>query len=114
VHEKLISAVKRVEFVSDRMSYIILRGHWCHIILLNVHDPTKHKTNDVKDSFYEEFECVFDKFPKHKLCSHFILSEHLMEPKGLLPNSQELSVWSYPEPDQSSPHHPMPPLEVYE
>jgi hypothetical protein len=27
---KSISAVKRVEFVSDRLSYIILRGLWCH------------------------------------------------------------------------------------
>jgi hypothetical protein len=26
VHKQIISAVKRVEFVSDRMSYIILRG----------------------------------------------------------------------------------------
>jgi hypothetical protein len=37
VHERLVSAVKRVEFVSDRMSYIILRGRWCDIIVLNVH-----------------------------------------------------------------------------
>jgi hypothetical protein len=29
VHKKIISAVKRVEFVNNRMSYIILR---CHII----------------------------------------------------------------------------------
>jgi hypothetical protein len=28
VHRRLISAVKRVEFVSDRMSYIIIRGCW--------------------------------------------------------------------------------------
>jgi hypothetical protein len=26
VHKRIISAVKRVEFVSDRMSYMILRG----------------------------------------------------------------------------------------
>jgi hypothetical protein len=26
VHKRIISAVKRLEFVSDRMSYIILRG----------------------------------------------------------------------------------------
>jgi hypothetical protein len=58
------SAVKRVEFVSDRMSYIILRGCWCHIIVLNIHAPTEDKTDDVKDSFYEELERVFDKFPK--------------------------------------------------
>jgi hypothetical protein len=28
VHKRIISAVKRVEIVSDMMSYIILRGHW--------------------------------------------------------------------------------------
>jgi len=27
VHHRVVSAVKRVEFVSDRMSYIVLRGH---------------------------------------------------------------------------------------
>jgi hypothetical protein len=36
-----MSAVKRVEFVSDRMSYITLRGRWCNIIVLNVHAPTE-------------------------------------------------------------------------
>jgi hypothetical protein len=44
------------------MSYIILRSRWCHIVL-NVHAPT----DDVKDSFYEEFERVFDKFPKYHM-----------------------------------------------
>jgi hypothetical protein len=63
VHKRIISAVKRVEFVSDRMSYIMLRGRLCHIFVLNVHAPTEDKTDDVKDSFYEELECVFDKFP---------------------------------------------------
>jgi hypothetical protein len=32
MHKKIISVVKWVEFVSDRMPYIILRGRWCHII----------------------------------------------------------------------------------
>jgi hypothetical protein len=40
IHKRIISAVKRVEFVSDRMSYIILRVFWCDIIL-NVHAPTE-------------------------------------------------------------------------
>jgi hypothetical protein len=30
VHKRIISAVKRVEFDSDRVSYIIPRGRWCH------------------------------------------------------------------------------------
>jgi hypothetical protein len=46
------------------MSFITLRGCWCHIIVLNVHAPTDDKTQDVKDRFYEELE-RFDKFPKY-------------------------------------------------
>jgi hypothetical protein len=62
-----LSAVKRVEFVSDRMSYIILRGHWCNIIILNVHAPTEDKIVDTKDRFYVELEQVFYKFPKYHM-----------------------------------------------
>ena len=36
-HHRIVSAVKRVEFVSGRMSYIFLRGRWCNIISFNVH-----------------------------------------------------------------------------
>jgi hypothetical protein len=70
VHKRIISAVKRVEFVCDRMSYIILRGRWYDIILLNVHFPTEDKIDDVKDRLYEELELVFDIFPKYhrKFC----------------------------------------------
>jgi hypothetical protein len=67
MHKRIISAVNRVEFVSDRMSYIILSSRWCHIIVLNVHAPTEDKTDDVKDSFYEELESVFNKFPKYHM-----------------------------------------------
>jgi exonuclease III len=49
------------------MSYIILRGRWCLIIVLNVHAPTEDKTDEVKDSFYEELERVFDRFPKYHM-----------------------------------------------
>jgi hypothetical protein len=63
VHKKIIGAVEKVEFIIDRLSYIILRGCWCYIIVMNVHAPTEDKTDDVKDSFYEEMEHVFDKFP---------------------------------------------------
>jgi hypothetical protein len=32
VHKRIIAAVKRIKFVSDRMSCIILRGCWYHIV----------------------------------------------------------------------------------
>jgi hypothetical protein len=54
-----------VEFISDRMSYIILIGRWCNIIVLNVHAPCEDKGDDVKDSFYEELGGVFDQFPRY-------------------------------------------------
>ena len=43
VHQRIASAVKRVGFVSDRMSYLVLRGRWCNIIALNVHAPSEEK-----------------------------------------------------------------------
>jgi hypothetical protein len=33
-----------------------------HDIVLNVHAPAEDKINDMKDSFCEELEHVFDKF----------------------------------------------------
>ena len=32
VHQRIASALKRVEFVSDRVSYIVLRGRWCNVM----------------------------------------------------------------------------------
>ena len=59
VQHRIISAVKIVEFVSDRVTYIVLRGRWCNIIILNVHALSEEKSDDSKDSFYEELEQVF-------------------------------------------------------
>jgi hypothetical protein len=43
--------VKGVWFVSDRMSYIDLRGCWCNIILLNVHAPSEERSDSLKTVF---------------------------------------------------------------
>jgi hypothetical protein len=45
--------------------YIILRGCWCDIIILNVHAPTEDKNDGMKDRFYEDLVRVFNKFPKY-------------------------------------------------
>jgi hypothetical protein len=50
------------------MSYIILRGHWWNIIVLNVHAPCEDKSDDINNSFfYEELGCVFDQFPRYNM-----------------------------------------------
>jgi len=33
VHHRIVSAFKTIEYVSDRVSYIVLRGCWCNIIV---------------------------------------------------------------------------------
>jgi hypothetical protein len=48
-----MSAVKIFKSVGYRISYIILRGHWCYIIVLYVHAPREEK-NYVKDIFCKE------------------------------------------------------------
>jgi hypothetical protein len=65
VHKRIVSAAMRVKSVGDRISYIVSRSHWCHIIELNFHAPTQDKTDDVKDTFYKELIRVFDKLPKY-------------------------------------------------
>jgi exonuclease III len=60
VRHRIVSAVERIEFVRDTMLYIVLRGRWCNIIVLNVYAPSEEKSGNKKDSFYEELEQVFD------------------------------------------------------
>jgi hypothetical protein len=48
VHKRIISAVKKVELVSDRMSPIAM----------NVHAPTENEADNEKECFYEELDLV--------------------------------------------------------
>ena len=43
IHHRIILVVKRIEFVSNRVSYIALRGRWHNIIVQNVHAPSEEK-----------------------------------------------------------------------
>ena len=42
----------------------MLKGRWLHIIVVIVHAASEDKSEELKDSFYEELE-VFDHFPKY-------------------------------------------------
>jgi hypothetical protein len=51
VDRRMISAVKRVEFLKNRMTHIVMRGCWCNIIVLNRHASSEEKSDDSKDNF---------------------------------------------------------------
>lgn len=44
----IISAVRRVKLVIVMVSYIIVRGYWCNIVVLNVHAPVEYRTDETK------------------------------------------------------------------
>jgi len=67
VHHRIVSAVKTVEFFSGRMSYIVLKSHWCNNIFLYVHAPREEKSDDSKASFYGELEQVSIHFLKYHM-----------------------------------------------
>jgi hypothetical protein len=41
---RIMSVVKGVQFDTDKIWYIILRGRWCNIIVLNNLAPTEDKS----------------------------------------------------------------------
>jgi hypothetical protein len=49
---------------------------------VNVHAPTEDKTDEVRKSFYEDLERVFDKFPKFLLgdLNARVGREHIFKP----------------------------------
>jgi hypothetical protein len=62
INKKLVPAICDVQFVNDRLSFLVMRGKWYKYIFINVHCPTEEKEDDIKDEFYEELELIFDKF----------------------------------------------------
>ena len=59
VRHRIALAIKRLEFVSDRMSYIVLRGRWYNIIVLNAHASIEEKSDDSKYIFSEGIRTGF-------------------------------------------------------
>ena len=67
IHESILTALKDVKFINDRMSYAVFRGAWYNLVFFNVHCPTEEKEDDIKNEFYDEFERVYDSFPSDSM-----------------------------------------------
>jgi hypothetical protein len=64
VHQRIASAVKRVEFVSNRMSYIILTGRGCNIIVLMYMYQVRKRVMSQKIVFMRNYSRFFLPFPQ--------------------------------------------------
>jgi hypothetical protein len=49
------------------VSFVVLRGLWCNVIVLNAHAPSEKKGDDSKDSFYEAVEQAYSHFRKYHM-----------------------------------------------
>ena len=67
VLNRIVSAVKRVGFVTDRMSYIVLRGRRCNIIFLNVHAPNEEKMMIQKKASLGIRAVFLNRIPKYHM-----------------------------------------------
>ena len=66
VQHRIVSAVQRVKYICDKISYTLLQVHWCNTVF-KAHAPSEETSDDSKDSFYKELEKLFDHFPKHHM-----------------------------------------------
>jgi hypothetical protein len=66
---------KKAEFLNDKMSYLILWGQWCNIIIVNVHALIEDKADHVKDVFiFFEFRIPKKLLRLNKMCTHEVIS----------------------------------------
>jgi hypothetical protein len=47
----------------NRQILLVMGRSWCDVVLI-VHIPIEDKSDDTRDSFYKELDCVFDQYPK--------------------------------------------------
>ncbi|PSN57217.1 hypothetical protein C0J52_05015 [Blattella germanica] len=62
VRRNILSAIRDIKFVSDRISYIILKGKRHDFIIVN-----EASDDMIKDEFYEELEYVFDRLSRYHM-----------------------------------------------
>lgn len=60
INESILTHVKAFQAISERMCYIRLTGHIIDIVIINCYAPTEEKGEDIKESFYEELDKVWD------------------------------------------------------
>ena len=62
--QRIASAVNRVEFVNNSITYIVLRGGWWNIIVLSVHAVSEEKSDDAKESLMRNRSNFSIMFPR--------------------------------------------------
>jgi len=67
VHKDLVPAVKEFKDINPRMSVLTIEAQWFDISFVNVHAPTEDKSQDEKETFYEQLESALNLIPSNRI-----------------------------------------------
>jgi len=73
INETTLPHVKTFQALSERICYIRVTGHIFDIVIINCYAPTEEKGEDIKESFYEELDRVWDVIPNS--CVKIVLGD---------------------------------------
>ncbi|KAI5737941.1 hypothetical protein M8J77_000982 [Diaphorina citri] len=65
IKKRFQNSIQDVKFINDRISYLIIRGNFKPIFILNAHAPTEDKDQETKDEFYEALDDTLDSFNRY-------------------------------------------------
>lgn len=55
IHNKIVPFLKKIEFVSDRLSNVIIT-YYCNVVLVNVQATTEDKKDFIRKEFFMELD----------------------------------------------------------
>jgi len=67
VHDDIYRNVNNFVAISDRIWYLHIKGRIFDVIILNCCAPTEDDDNDIKSSFYDRLEQVYDNMPSYAI-----------------------------------------------
>jgi len=67
VHDDIYRNVKHFDAINDRICYLHIKSRLFDVILLNWYAPTEEDDDDIKSTFYDRIEQIYDHLPSHAI-----------------------------------------------
>lgn len=65
VDGNIVGNILRFDAVLDRLCSIRIAGKFSNITIINAYAPTEQGSEESKDKFYEDLECLYDQIPEY-------------------------------------------------
>lgn len=65
-NDKILLIVKKFEAINDRICCIEIESKWFNIVIVNCYAPTEDKEDEIKDTFYDRLDAIYDLYRQIK------------------------------------------------